>query len=211
MRTIRLLLAVALFIPTFTVADDNEFVERMMILGVDNTERYENLEEGCAWAAPFIPVEIVGGAVSDLRAIQARKQTGELLDEGPVVGEMWVCIGDWVEQDDIVFETVPERPLAFYLDIDGTLYGGLGTWRPRTEYGFPEPGMDIWGGSAILVHLVDGEPGATAGAMTYTVVDNVEQIAGYQGGLDSIVLTIRLFEDRNREPEEVLQAFEDVF
>ena len=211
MRIIRLLLAVVLFIPITSFAEENQFIERQYILGNHNPEPYDNLEEGCEWAAPYVPSAIVGGGTSELRVIMTQKEDGKIRKEGDTVGELWLCVGDVTERDNPALGLQPERVIAFYMNIDGMEYGGLGTWSPKTEWGFPEMGMAVWSGGAILVHLVDGVPGDTAGAMTYNILDNVYGIRGYDSGAAGLVFSIRLFEERNFDREKAIKALEEVF
>ena len=74
MRIIGLLFVVVLFIPITSFAEENQFIERQYILGNHNPEPYDNLEEGCEWAAPYVPSAIVGGGTSELRVIMTKIQ-----------------------------------------------------------------------------------------------------------------------------------------
>ena len=210
MRIIGLFLAVVLITPITSFAEENLFTERQYVLGVHNPDFYDDLESDCYWAEPHMPVAIVGGFVAELRGIKTMKQGGGIEKEGRTVGEVWACIGEVTERDNPALGLRPERAVAFYVDLDGEVFGGLGTWSPFTEADFPESGMAVWGGGAILVHLENDLPAGTAGAMTYNILDNYFSISGYDMTFDSMVISIRLLDERNFDREAAVKALKEI-
>lgn len=212
MRIIRLFLATLVFIPFISNAQERELNETILLLTTANGEGYEDLAEGCAWATPYIPTEIMFGGVSDLRGVVTKNEKGLIRKkDGDVVGELWNCVGDLEDGVDPNF-TDPENPplkrtIAFVLTIGDDVYGALGEWSQKTGYeGLPqESWAAIWGGSAAIVHIVDGLPAGLAGAMTYNLIDSET------GGFRNMIMTVRLYEPRNQDLEAAGEAMRRLY
>ena len=199
MRMFRLFLLTLFLIPITSIAQERTFNQKVYVLSGTNLERYENLEQDCAWAAPFVPTEIVGGGVLELHTVVPNKKRGFLKAGGEQVGVIWVCVGSIEPREDPAIGLVPERTVAFAITLGGTTYGALGSWSPKTGPDVPEPGMAGWGGGAVVVTLTeDDQPGQTVGTMFYSLLDNLEDIPGYR---EDTIYILRLFEPRNADLE----------
>lgn len=203
MKILKTALTTVLFCPLISLAQEPVFDETLLVLTTSDGERYEDVAEGCSWAVPYMPTEIINGVVYSLRGVVTKNEEGELSStDGDRVGEMWLCIGDLEEGQDPNFMNPDEPPykrtLTFYLEIDGRAYGALGEWSQKTEYyGLSqESALAVWGGAARIVHIVDGLPAGLAGAMTYNLTDS--QTGGYR----PLIMSLRLYEDRVEDEDE---------
>lgn len=179
----------ALMLPGTLLAQERELDESIFLLQSTDLERFEEPDIDCAWAAPFLPQEVVGGWSSDLYALTTEGVAGEVTGQGEKIGEMWTCF-DVGQEVTAPIGPSYENAVAYALFINGEVIGGLGAVRPRQGGGgFP----DLFSAGASLSLVVDDVVTDRIGSMTVNEILDQEEL---YGGRNTII-TLRLFRPRD--------------
>ena len=214
MRTFLALTLSLLLLPATTSASDGpQFNDRSWFLNMTNTMGYADLETGCGWAQPFVE-NIDGGGTSELYAIVTDSNTGLNTGNGPLLGELWICLGESVERNNPAHGPGSEQVVAFVLIIGDQVLGALGTVSGSPGWGFPPVEGDVLGlfaGNAIVVSVNEGAEGeesvgATLGTMGFNILSNPTGLEGYNGASLNGQISLRLFTPRNAEQEAAAAA-----
>jgi hypothetical protein len=209
MRIIRLFLVSLIFLPLVSNAQDQEFDQTLLVLNTDNFSeyQYDNLSVDCEAGIPFLTREVAGGGTFDLRAVSINRKTGAFIKDRYQVGSMGVCwsvLGDEIE--DPVNGTRRPQDMVFSIEVNGTTYGALGTVR-GAGYSADLENMWIISAQAILVDIVDGQPGDPVGALTANMLVNNSGMDEFDDGDRlSAIVTLRFFEPENEGNETLAEV-----
>ncbi len=191
-KIILAVLASLIFLPYASFAQERTHDETIRIMRSTNFNFYQDVLVDCAWAIPFLPMEVRGGWTSELYSMNTRA-SGVVTEDGTEIGEMWTCFDTAVEVVDSAGEMHLEQSIAFAMFIDDEVLGALGT--VRNWGGFDT--HNLFAAYAGVVQVIDGVPGAYLGSMT---VNDVFSTSDLYGGNNSIV-TLRLYTERDPDKE----------
>ncbi|MEH6634478.1 MAG: hypothetical protein V7700_03120 [Halioglobus sp.] len=202
-KNILVALAALLFVPYASFAQERLYDESSLILHSVNYERFEDTLVDCAWASPFLPMDVRGGWRSELYSLQTRESSGKVTGDGQKIGEMWSCFD---AGQDIIDPTGPqyEQYIAFAIFIEDEVLGALGTVKYRAG-GEDFPAM--YGITASVVRVVDDLPQETIGSMTSNEFIDSDDIYGGSNG----IVTLRLFTPRDYKAEIVQEILDKLF
>jgi hypothetical protein len=201
-KIILAVLASLIFLPYPSFAQEREHDETIRIMRSTNFNYYQDVLVDCAWAIPFLPMEVRGGWVSDLYSLNT-SASGDVTEDGTKIGEMWTCYDTAVEVVDSAGEMHYEQSIAFAMFFGDEVLGALGT--VRGWGGFETHGL--YSAYAGVSRIIDGVPEAYLGSMT---VMDLLTAGDLYGGNNSIV-TLRLYTDRDYSQEALDEAIKNAF
>jgi hypothetical protein len=190
-----------ILLPYASFAQEREHDETIRVMHSTNLNQYEDYLVDCAWAIPYLPMDVLAGWTSDLHSINTN-DSAVVTEDGTKIGEMSTCVDVGLEVTDSAGDLHYEQTIAFAMFIDGEVLGALGT--VRRWGGFETHGL--FAAYAGVSRIVDNVPEAYLGSMTYSLL----QGNGAYGGNSSIV-TLRLYTDRDHNKEALEDAIENAF
>jgi hypothetical protein len=191
-KIILAVLASLIFLPYASFAQERTHDETIRIMRSTNLSGFQDLLVDCAWAIPYLPMEVRGGWSSDLYSMNT-SASGVVTGDGEKIGELWTCYATGVEVVDSAGDMHYEETTAFAIFIDGEILGALGTARPWGGFETHE----LWSTYAGVSRIVDNVVEDYLGSMT--VMDMFTRDDLY-GGSNSIV-TLRLYTERDLDKE----------
>ena len=199
-KIILVTLAALLFVPYAAVAQERTHDETILVLRSINYEFFEDVLVDCAWAIPFLPMDVQFGYRSELYSLKTKSSNGKVEEDEEKIGEMWTCFDVGQEIIDPALESY-EYAVASAIFIGDETLGALGTVRYRGEF----PTHRLWAGTASVSRIVDGIPEAFLGSMTSS-----EMITGSNSDLyggDNSIMTLRLYTPRDYVAEAIRAVF----
>lgn len=206
MKKITLLSLFSFFIlpwSLFAQEQEREFDETTLILRSANYQGFEDVLVDCAWATPYLPMEVRGGWASELYSMTTNDASGKVTGTGEKVADMWTCYDAGTE---VVSPFGPsyEQAIAYAIFIDGETLGALGIVHQPLSYREEFPLFSTY---ASVSRVVDDVPGDTIGSLT---LNELIDRPGVWGGSNGI-LTLRLFGPRNYDQEALIEALKRAF
>lgn len=198
-KIIMAVMVALLLVPFAASAQERTMDETTLVLNSKNAEGFADLLVDCAWAMPYLPMEVDGGWRSELYSVTTNEMNGKSTDEGEMIGEMWTCYDGGQEVIDPVGPSY-EQAIAYAIFIDDDIMGALGVVRFRAGGdGLP----NMYGVMASVSRIVDDVPAETLGSMT---VNELVDRDGVYGGYSGIVV-LRLFTPRDYVREMFIEIF----
>ena len=186
----------------FAQEQEREFDETTLVLRSANYQGFEDVLVACAWAIPYLPMDVRGGWASELYAITTDDVSGKATGTGEKVADMWACY-DAGQEVLAPFGQSYEQAIAFAIFIDDQILGGLGTVRPRSfRDEFP-----LYASTASVSWVVNDVPGDTIGSLAFNELIDRDGVYGGSNG----ILTLRLFGPRNYDQEALAEALKRAF
>lgn len=192
-----------LIFPCTSFAQERTHDETVLVLHSTNYQFFEDVLVDCAWAIPFLPMDVNFGFRSDIYSVKTDSSSGELEGDEETIGYMWTCFDVGQEIIDPALESY-EFAVATAIFIGDETLGALGTVRFRGSF----PTHELWAGTASVSQVVDGIPGAFLGSMTSN--EMVTNDPDLYGGANSI-MTLRLYTPRDYQKEAFIEAIERAF
>jgi hypothetical protein len=189
-----------ILLPYASFAQEREHDETIRVMHSTNLNQYEDYLVDCAWAIPYLPMDVGGGWTSDLYSMNTNAG-GVVTEDGTKIGEMWTCYDMGVDVTDTAGDVHWEQTIAFAMFIDDELLGALGT--VRAWGGFETHGL--YTAYAGVSRIVDNVPEDYLGTMT--VLDLFTSGDLYGG--DTSIVTLRLYAERDLDKEAAEKAAED--
>jgi hypothetical protein len=189
-------------LPLTAYAQERMYDETVFVMRNENFQSFEDVLGQCAWAIPYLPMDVGGGWSSELYAVTSSGTDGKISGKGEKIADMWTCFDSGQE---IVAPVGPsyEQAIAYAIFIDGETLGALGIVRPRNG----QEEYPLYGTMASVSRVVDDVPGETIGALT---MNELIDPANLYGGTNGVVV-LRLFEPRNYDQEALIEALRRAF
>jgi hypothetical protein len=203
-KIILAVLASLIFLPYASFAQERTHDETIRIMRSTNFNFYQDVLVDCAWAIPFLPMEVRGGWTSELYSMNT-SASGVVTKDGMEIGEMWTCYDTAVEVVDSAGEMHYEQTIAFAMFIDGEVLGALGT--VRGWGGFET--HNLFAAYAGVSRIIDNVPEAYLGSMT--VMDMFNNGPNDLYGGDNSIVTLRLYTERDPGKEALDAALKIIF
>ena len=198
-KIILAVLASLIFLPYASFAQERTHDETIRIMRSTNYNFYQDVLVDCAWAIPYLPMEVRGGWTSELYSMNT-SASGVVTEDGEEIGGMWTCYDTAVEVVDSAGEMHWEQTIVFAIFIDGEVLGALGT--VRAQGGFET--HNLFTTYASVSRIIDNVPEAFLGSMT--VMDMFNNGPNDLYGGDSSIVTLRLYTERDLNKEFLAEA-----
>ena len=194
-----------LVLPCTSFAQERTHDETVLVLHSTNYEFFEDVLVECAWAIPFLPMDVQFGYRSDVYAVKTSSSSGEVEGDEEKIGYMWTCFDVGQEIIDPAIDESYEFAVATAIFIGDETLGALGTVRFRGGW----PAYDLYSGTASVSRVVDGLPEAFLGSMTSNEMITTPDSDLYGG--DNSIMTLRLYTPRDPQREAFLEAIRRAF